>query len=692
MKNALTINVIVAACFIMLTCSEPPELVPGPTPGPTPGPKLTLTDEERLAVLKECSQFTDLLGDLTPEATQEIVVAWFKSRPEFKDAGIATKNVWASFHDGRLVTIIPNWEGAEETVGGRIATDESSGRMESAASDARASALPGSSTMILFHALGRGFMDDRPFLKNLISSSHTDYLVNLQDASIDNLKAVNDLGVFYIRTHGGVANRGGTPVFMLWTTDSTSVANEQKYLPEWNSNMLVYCLAKKDVDQKDEWHYGITSEFVRHSRYMNFAADAFLYIDGCNGMTSEADQFRTSMIGEAANDKATYIGWTAPKSWYAGNPTARFVFDRLLGTHDQSNNSIEPVQRPFDWPSIFDDLFTFGLGVSEHGGRLAYSSIYNTEPILTPSIEYIWMDDYDSKMVIKGFFGEDFQYATVMVDGIAASNIIWSPTLVIAEIPTKGKGSHGDVVVSIRGHESNKVPLSLWTIPMNLSVDDMGVTTEAIINLKIRADVHPYRTKSGEQPRNIRPDSLDMLSDPKILGWLFNTSSTGTYSVAGQRQVSCTLDGGCYVRDTEWVINKSANLPYDALGSGLGFRAYYKWAEDMKTIYVKVYATIPNVGMEFELYGKCPDKDAVTVNRSYASTLGVSIPTEGIDQLQIKLDDNHKIMSDRATKTRFLDWGRCQTTSRIITTASWSAATPESAPKPDTDARAMSEP
>lgn len=297
------------------------------------------------------------------------------------------------------------------------------------------------------------------------------------------------------------------------------------------------------------------------------------------------------------------------------------------------------------------------------------------------------MADYESTMVIKGLFGEQFQDGTVTVDGIPASNIIWTPKMIIAEIPTKGKGSFGDVIVSIRGNESNKVPLSEWTIPLNVSVDDMGVTTEAILNLKIRADVHPYRTKSGEAPRIIRPDSLDMLSDPTNLGWIFNATSTGTYSVAGQRQVSCMIEGGCNVRDTEWVLNKSGNLPYDPLGSGLGFRAFYKWAEDMKTIYVTVMATVPNVGMEFEMYGKCPDADAVTINRSYASTLGVSIPTEGIQQLEIKIDDNYNVQLGQISKTRPVIWGRCAETSRIITAASWSNATPQSAPKENTDAR-----
>jgi len=695
MKNALITCMMVGVSLLMLTCGEAPELSipnPGPNPGPTPGPKLTLTDEERLAVLKECSQTVDLLGDLKQDAAREVLVAYLKSRPEFANAGNEEGNVWAHFHDGRVAIFVPNWAGAEEDPGGRKATVDP-GRIASSSTMGRTSELPASNKGTLFYGLGRAFIpDDRPFLKSLFDKSHTKYKgnVDLQDATIENLRAVNDLGIFYINTHGGVGflmpRSDSVGLFGLWTMDTCSIASERTYLPELNSHMLVYMNAVDDDVRKTEWHYGITNRFVSHGRYMNFAADAFYYIDACNGMNGYADDFKTSMVKAAANGKATYIGWTRPTSGEASDPAARFIFDRLLGTHDQSVPMEDPVQRPFDWPRIFDDLPSFNLGVSTHGGRLAYYSIYTTEPMLTPTIKYIWMADYESTMVILGSFGGQPADGKVTVAGVAAVIHAWTPSMIMAEIPTKGDGSYGDVIVSVRGNESNKVPLSEWTIPMNVSVDDMGVTTEVILNLKIRADVHKYRTKPGEAPKMIRPDSLEMLENPTRPGWIFNSTSTGTYSVGGSRQVTCTVEG-CTVRDTETVLNKSGNLAYKPLEAGLGFKAFYKWAEDMKTIYIQVMATIPNVGTEIEFYGKCPDKPEYRSNQSYPSTLGLSIPTEGITQLEIKLDDNFNVLNGQVSKTRFLTWGRCETSSRIITTAQWSNATPKSPPKDDTDAR-----
>lgn len=687
MKNALIISMLAGVSLLLLACGESPDLgVPNPNP---PGPKLVLTDEERLAVLKECSQTVDLLGDLKQDAVREVLVAYLKARPEFADAGNEEGNVWAHFHDGRVAIIVPNWAGAEEDLGGRKSTVEE-GRIASPPAMGRTNGIPASNKVTLFYGLGKAFLpDDRPFLKSLFDRSHTKYVADLQEASIEKLGAISDLGIFYINTHGGVGftkpRAEGRGLFGLWTTDTCSIASESTYEAELNSNMLVYMEAVDDDVNKTEWHYGITQKFVSHSRYMNFAADAFYYIDACNGMNGYAEDFRNAMVGAAANQQATYIGWTRPASGEVQDPTARFIFDRLLGTHDQTVPMEDPLQRPFDWPRIFDDLQSFNLGVSTHGGRLAYFAISTTVPMLTPTIKYISMADYESTMAIQGSFGEQPADGKVTVDGVAVVITAWTPSLIMAVIPTTGQGSYGDVIVSVRGNESNKVPLSEWTIPMNVSVDEFGITAEVILNLKIRADVHKYRTKPGEAPRTIRPDSLQILTNPSP-GWIFNTSSTGTYSVGGSRQAICAVQD-CTVRDTETVFNKTGNLPYEPLGSGLGFKAFYKWAEDMKTIYIRLWANIPNVGSEIEFYGKCPDKPEYRSKQSYPTTLGLSIPTEGITQLEIKLDDNFQVQPGQVSKTRFIPWSRCETSSRIITTAQWSSATPKSLPKDDTDAR-----
>ena len=140
--------------------------------------------------------------------------------------------------------------------------------------------------------------------------------------------------------------------------------------------------AVDDDRDKPVWHYAITKQFVHE--YMTFAENAVLYVDACNGSTPNAEPFRDFMIKKATSGKATYIGWTAPKSSLAGTPTSRYLFDRLLGAHDQSVPMQDPNQRPFDVAAIFQDLKNFKMGVSKHGGVITYHTTATSKAILTP--------------------------------------------------------------------------------------------------------------------------------------------------------------------------------------------------------------------------------------------------------------------------------------------------------------------
>ena len=81
MRNALFISLITAASILLLTCGET-EIQPPPIPGPGTGPPASgpLTDEQRLAVLKECKDFVNALGDLKSEVAQQVMVGWLKAR------------------------------------------------------------------------------------------------------------------------------------------------------------------------------------------------------------------------------------------------------------------------------------------------------------------------------------------------------------------------------------------------------------------------------------------------------------------------------------------------------------------------------------------------------------------------------------------------------------------------------------
>ena len=700
MRKALVISLITAASILLLTCGEA-EIQPPLTPGPGTGPSASglITDEQRLAVLKECKDFVNALGDLKSEAVQQVIVSWLKTRPEFEDAGIAEGNVWGTFRDDRIAMIVPNWRGVGGEDGGRLDLSNHISK-KNKYRGGRTSGQPGGNQVKLFFGFGKGFRDYRPSIDALFQKSDTDYDVNLEEASIENLKNARDLGVFFLDTHGGMGRRKpkeDEPPFLfgLWTTDTISVANERTFEADLNSHFLTYMLALHNAPGVNEWHYAITEYFVRYPRYMSFEENAVLYFDGCNGMTPAANSLMNAMIKKAKNEMATFIGWTGLTDNGAGEPTASFIFDRMLGTNTDvaSIGAESPVQRPFDFSKIWEDMANFNvgnfkLGVSSYGGAIAYHSVNTSEIILTPSIEYITVDENESKMYIKGLFGDyNTSDLIVTVGGLAVPAKYFDMNLLQCDLPTVGPGSIGDVVVSIRGNKSNVVPLTEWIIPLHLVKEDAGINLDARLNLRIRADVHPYRSKPGEAPKKDRPDSLGLLLDPLNPGWPFAIGTNGNYSLGGQRQATCIL-GKCEALQTESASSRSGVLPYLLTTSGLRFGAYYKWSVDMKTLYVSLHVVVPDVGFEFRSSIKCPGQPDANNDQSANGEVIVQIPLIDLPVLKFHFDDYYYIQPDGVERSQDVQWGRfCKNNDKLKVTAQWPEVSPAFPPTRNTEAR-----
>jgi hypothetical protein len=687
-----TKNVLVAylmAGMLLLACSSGPDLIPPNPPSPGPGPILELTDEQRIAVLNECGAFADALGDLKSDATQQTLVTYLKSRGEFEDAGATDGNVWAYFHDGRLAMFIPDWLDKDSDIGGRLPAPDVSGGRDNRETNMRAG-VPEGKKVMLFDALGSAYQENSPYLTEIFSRSHTQYRVESKDATVENLKNADDVDIFHIDTHGGSAPirsiDSRTTVFALWTSDSLTYEREVLHKPDLDATVLAYAFALDDrlTDNiyAHEWHYAFTGLFV--AKYMSFTENSILYMDACGSSSEDASTFKQLTMGKAKNNTTTYIGWTGLSDQGTGFPTSRFIFDRLLGAPVYMLEA--PPQRPFDLDPIFVALLKYNLGVSRYGGRLDYESIGNLDIILAPSIKYITMDDYNSVMTIEGLFGDNSRNdGKVTVGGITVPISTWTPNTITCELPVTGPGSSGDVLVIVNDHESNVVPLSEWTIPLHLVQDDFGVKVDAHVNLKIRADVHKYRSKPEETPKTDRPDMPMPL--PGSLGFPCSVASSGTYTVGGQRTATC-VKNGCTMRDTESAVARQGTLPFTVTMPGLGYGAYYKWSTDMKKIEVNVIVNIPDTGIETEAYTFCENGDPVTTSYSVATTLGiVTSGAPGLPTLEFHLDENYNIVSGDIHGMRNLPWGRCEAQGYFKHSATWPQVTPKSAPKPNTEAR-----
>lgn len=695
---------------MFLGCGGGEDILNPNPPVPPPPLGTSLTEEQRMTVLNECSTFVNAIGDIRSDPAQQVIAAFLKSRPGFKDAGIHSGNVWATFYDNRMAIIVPDYltdpTFNENDPGGRVDYSAGRGRVvdpgttehrdnyTQRAIDARSHAIPLSKKGILFNGLGTAFLDGRVYLRALFNKSGTDCTLEDKPATIANLKAVSDQALVYMLSHGGVGftftGLVPTPRYSLWTSDLVTKEMDELFKTDFDAGLLSYVLGLQDLDQPYEWHYGITQEFVK--KYMSFADDAIIYLDACSSMSDEAKPFGEQVLDKCANAKGTFVGWTEPMSAITYIPTHRYIFDRMIGSDDASPTQQDPPQRPFDFVSVYDDMLTypdvFDLGVSKaYGGRLAYISRSDSEVLLTPSISYIIMSDYENLMAIHGLFGDGPpDKGNVWVNGSAARIISWNRGLIICEIDEDGPGSSGDVIVGYNGHHSNQVPLTAWTIPMTVTRDVGGIKTEAKLTLRLRADVHRYRTIPNADPVSERPDSLGITDLQGTFGWPFSKASSGRYTVGGSRSGSCAV-GGCQVSELQ-SSTSGGQLNYNPVASGLEFSAFYRWSRDLKKLRVGLVVSIPDVMLNYTIkYRSCQAITPKDQDYSAPEHIAITVPSLDHDIIEFELDEKFRIVEGNKPKTHNFSWGLCDTPISMTTTVQWPTVQPEHAPTDETAAR-----
>ena len=376
-------------------------------------------------------------------------------------------------------------------------------------------------------------------------------------------------------------------------------------------------------------------------------------------------------------------------------PTHRYIFDRMIASNDVSGTEQTPGQRPFDFVSVYKDMLTYpevyNLGVSRaHGGRLAYNSRSKSEVLLTPSISYIVMSDYENKMVIHGLFGDGpQQQGQVWINGKLVSIELWSKHLIICEIDQEGNFSSGDVIVGFNGHLSNTVPLTSWTIPLTVTRDVAGVKTKAKLTLRLRGDVHRYRTIPNATPILERPDSLGLGDEQNMFGWAFSKASSGTYTVSGARVTGCAL-GGCQITETQASQAQGGDLPFDANPVELKYGAYYRWSRDLKKLRVGLVISVPNVEIDHSTkYRSCPGTNPKDQNHMAPEDVVITVPSAEHEIIEFEFDENFNIVEGDKPKIQNFSWSLCNTPDSSTTRVEWPAVEAKGPPTAETSARAF---
>jgi hypothetical protein len=510
----------------------------------------SISDGERIATLDKISEMAQASTLPDGEMDRAALLQYFETNPQFELSGEADDgSVWARFNDGRLVIIPPPIPEASDAEAMLAPSPSSSPPAMAASSPVLAVAarpddaqegkavsmvrqqsgkqfnLPASDNAIVMNTLGAGFTDASGDVNTWLNQKG--YSSQPVPATVEKLKTVQNVGVFYMNTHGGAGCIGTfkaceakqTPVapapaaapatptavpppgaltYALWTSSPVSRASDAAYKADLDGKYLAYMLANPTSAKVYEWRYAITAEFV--SKYMKFSDDSLVFIDACGSARVELQAAFTKAHASA------FAGWTAPTS---SGDRPNYFFDRMLGINGayEKFKKPKPPNRPFDVEAVIWTMAKEGTSTMVHAGgttKLVVGRSAGSFGLLRPSIERLVINEEKDELEIHGLFGDSWGKVTINDTEVAVKEE-WNSKKLVVELPGADEpGGAGNVVVTVRKHESNAVPLTLWhgEFTYTEGPDMLGGMWIMTYDLYLRADVHRYRTKPDTDPED----------------------------------------------------------------------------------------------------------------------------------------------------------------------------------------------
>lgn len=318
--------------------------------------------------------------------------------------------------------------------------------------------------------------------------------------------------VGWISSHGGEVDvpitLGADPLKLklmaVASGDEVSVpCNQRPDCADMRSDFNSLRIAKAAFETHPGVGYWVmTRSFFR--KYFKFPTQSVLFIDACStgaGFSGaegiRSDLFNVSGLGHL-------FGWDMVVVAQGANIVAKYFFDRSLGTN--LFQAPTPKVRPFPIKDVFDWLVAKGYDQDQYSpAKLKYfrNPKLSTGLLLAPSIKFSRIAEEKRELEIFGNFGKS-KTGTVTI-GNNTLNAFWSENKITASIADT---DHGDVIVNIDDHESNKAPLTLWngTIKQHQAYTEMygapgPFFTAKCQNIKFRADAHPWRETIDGEPR-----------------------------------------------------------------------------------------------------------------------------------------------------------------------------------------------
>lgn len=497
--------------------------------------------DRRLTILKAITQKTASLSPTNAANDAEALVQFLSSFPELEGVQRTPDNsVAAYFTDGRPLVIVRNRRGATPselaqkyplTTSDRVTqmahpVTETNSKLNLASHSSLAlpssqapTAIPQSQRAVLFEASLPGLL--APMLESLIPAfQKRGYSISGGEPSLANLLAIqdfgNDIGVFYIDTHGVIGSATRTqpglsgpgvlaPVPSLFLSSSTipTAKTEAAYAPNFARSELGYMVGEPDEETGEvDVYYGISPEFVRN--HWQFSRSSLVFMDACHSASAGANSFIRACWDKNAS---LYVGWSDSVIDAWAYFASRVFFDTSLGG-SQMFPDVMPKQRAFDWPAILKYMRSKNYEIDQHPNSHGAKLLFVPDPflalpasfgMLAPSIRQMDTGTEPGQVIIEGLFDPELP-ATVRVEGGALHEFEVTPrsaTQLAVPWPGTSQPSAGGVTVLQNGHPSNRVPLSEWRIPAQLVRPFSGAVSQPSANidldLHVRADLHPTR-------------------------------------------------------------------------------------------------------------------------------------------------------------------------------------------------------
>ncbi|HBG06373.1 MAG: hypothetical protein A2075_13245 [Geobacteraceae bacterium GWC2_58_44] len=485
------------------------------------------------------------------DADNQALVAYIRTLPEFADAGISgDRTVWARFKDGFPVLFLTKTV-APGTVLGRAVPAQSARK--------GTGAMPQGARTVLVDVdlLSTGALATiEPALQK------KGYLPTRLPGSVDDFMSIKNVGVLLITSHGGeMMTKSGRPCYGVMTNEkipefdpADAHANNLRTLYRSGELGMAGVLVNDSngalISQPGSF-WQITEKFVQKN--WSFTGDSLAVLSSCqmfrdsNPASITGDgaypDFRAALNGAGA---AVLLGWDGQVSPEFASDAMQLFFDRVLGANAYQPE--QPPQRPFSFKQVHDWMKTKGRDLEPTApnarmilkekttfGQLAPSIVAATVSYPPPNASHAgeWILELSGS-----FFGPKVTgtgAGTVTVGDTQLSILSWTEGGeggIIAKLPAPmGRpGTLGDIVVEVRGHKSNVVPLTQWTgtvTQVQTGMVEGGGRVEFSCPVSATADVHFRRSNPGSVPLFIGGMSLRV---PTACSYAFSGAwSAGRY-------------------------------------------------------------------------------------------------------------------------------------------------------------------